>query len=729
MIAALLILTAAVILFGVLFLLRLDRLERRIEELSRKEHFTEHPSASISARQQPPAPRPAAPGHPVPPIPPPYKAAAPQPPAYRKKDPPRKADFEKYIGENLFGKIGIFVLIVGVGFFVKYAIDNRWLSETVRTTLGFVTGGILLGVAGLLRDRYRSFSSLLAGGAFAVVYITTTIAYHYYDLFSQGGCFAVLAGVTLLASGIALRCSRRELAVVALAGGLLAPFLASDGKVDYVFLFFYLSILHTGMFALSLHKRWWELPVVSFSATWLIMALFLAARYPFEGYSGLLATRDMLGFSTFFFLLFASSVIAVFRAENRKAHTWLTAIVTLNNFIYLGYGLFFLSRIDTLHRIEGLLPLLIAAVNGFLLAGVRGRRERDTQLDTLLLGMVLLFVTLAAPIQLRANTLLICWAAETVVLLALYVRTRNRVYDYSAAALCTLTFFTGLLLLGGTADSTLSRGREFLSVLFAAAALGAAAWLTHRKRDTFRQARAMRYTPVNAALIIGSVTLFYLSFLREFAARLSGDPRALAILIFSELTLYGTGLLLRSRFPLRNFPMLYFAEAGLAVLLYLSLSRTDGATAFTAWGSWLTAAVAILILTQVAIRYYTCPERPVSRQKFDLFLNSLATILWITMVCRALGQAGIENQFSTEFSVAMISAGIVQMTLGMRRNRKSLRLFSLGVLALVLLKLLFHDLWEFPTLGRIVVFILLGTTLLTLSFLYQRLKTVLFKKD
>lgn len=40
-----------------------------------------------------------------------------------------------------------------------------------------------------------------------------------------------------------------------------------------------------------------------------------------------------------------------------------------------------------------------------------------------------------------------------------------------------------------------------------------------------------------------------------------------------------------------------------------------------------------------------------------------------------------------------------------------------------------HDLWQGPTIGRIVVFILLGVVLLVLSFLYQRLKSVLFKED
>lgn len=69
------------------------------------------------------------------------------------------------------------------------------------------------------------------------------------------------------------------------------------------------------------------------------------------------------------------------------------------------------------------------------------------------------------------------------------------------------------------------------------------------------------------------------------------------------------------------------------------------------------------------------------------------------------------------------------MGLGMLRRQKILRIFSLFVFGLVLLKLVLHDLWQWPTLGRIVVFILLGVTLLLLSFLYQRLKTTLFKDD
>ena len=50
--------------------------------------------------------------------------------------PRRRKNYEKFIGTQLFAAIGIFVLIVGIGFFIKYAINNDWLDERMRTGLG-----------------------------------------------------------------------------------------------------------------------------------------------------------------------------------------------------------------------------------------------------------------------------------------------------------------------------------------------------------------------------------------------------------------------------------------------------------------------------------------------------------------------------------------------------------------------------------------------------------------
>ena len=93
-----------------------------------------------------------------------------------------------------------------------------------------------------------------------------------------------------------------------------------------------------------------------------------------------------------------------------------------------------------------------------------------------------------------------------------------------------------------------------------------------------------------------------------------------------------------------------------------------------------------------------------------------------------LWQVGVDD-FSAGLSLSLSIAGFVQMGLGMRLHQKVMRMISLSTFGIVLLKLVFDDLWAMPTIGKIIVFIILGLILLILSFLYQKLKDVLFKND
>ena len=54
------------------------------------------------------------------------------------------------------------VLVVGMGLFVKYAIDKNWINELFRTVLGFVVGGGLLFLSQRLK-KYIPYVQLPAG--------------------------------------------------------------------------------------------------------------------------------------------------------------------------------------------------------------------------------------------------------------------------------------------------------------------------------------------------------------------------------------------------------------------------------------------------------------------------------------------------------------------------------------------------------------------------------------
>ena len=107
----------------------------------------------------------------APPVAPP--PPAPPRPSFLERNP----DLEKFIGENLISKIGIAILVIGIGLALRYAIGRNMISETGRTLIGLGAGALLLFIAHRLRDKFRAFSSVLVGGGLVVLYFSIAIAF------------------------------------------------------------------------------------------------------------------------------------------------------------------------------------------------------------------------------------------------------------------------------------------------------------------------------------------------------------------------------------------------------------------------------------------------------------------------------------------------------------------------------------------------------------------------
>ena len=646
------------------------------------------------------------------------------------KPPKKQVNYEKFIGENLFGKIGILIFVIGVGFFVKYAIDKNWINETFRTVLGFLTGAALLFVAERLQKKYRTFSSLLAGGAFAVFYLTVAIAFHYYHIFSQTVAFIILVAITIFMSVLSVIYDRRELAIIALVGGFLAPFIVSSGEGSYQVLFTYVSILNLGMFGLSIYKKWSELPIISFVFTCLIMASFLLLSYSSRS---TVISGHLLMFATLFYFIFLLPVFSILRGEKIQAMSrGLVFVIITNNFVYLLSGILFLKNMGLPFKASGLLSLFIALVNlGLVLWLWKNRKEYKFLVHTTL-GLVLTFVSITVPIQLDGNYITLLWASEMVLLLWLYVKSKIRVYEYAAKVLVGLTFVSYLMDVYGVmfehhSLDTIFLNSSFATSLFVGLATGAFALLMEYYHSFFSTARRLKYSFWNPFMLIVSVIILYYTFMMEFNLYFEGATRSGAMFLFTAISISSVCYAFRKRFPITKHLTSYILTIGANVLVYIINIWGDQRI----WTSppvvlpWLTAAFVIVNLYYVARMYYTSIG---IKSRFTVYLNILATLLWLTMVRSFLWQVGVDD-FSAGLSLSLSIAGFVQMGLGMRLHQKVLRMVSLATFGIVLLKLVFDDLWAMPTIGKIIVFIILGLILLILSFLYQKLKDVLFKND
>ena len=67
----------------------------------------------------------------------------------------------------------------------------------------------------------------------------------------------------------------------------------------------------------------------------------------------------------------------------------------------------------------------------------------------------------------------------------------------------------------------------------------------------------------------------------------------------------------------------------------------------------------------------------------------------------------------------------ILMWIGMQGRDRTYRIMSLTLFTITLVKLFFYDIRKIPPGGKIAAFILLGVLLLTVSFMYQRLKKMI----
>lgn len=640
-----------------------------------------------------------------------------------------ETNFEKYIGENLFGKIGILIFIIGIGFFVKYAIDQNWINETARTLMGYAVGAGMLVLAERLHKRYHTFSSLLAGGAFGIYYLITAIAFHYYGLFSHTMAFVILCVTTIFMSAVSVLYDRKELAVTALVGGFIAPFIISTDSSSIISLQIYITILNIGMFCLAMYKKWAILPMVSFGFTYIIL-WGTTALGSFSDSEAVTTYPTLFAFATLFYVIFLLPVVFILRTQyGENTRLGLLGIITANSFMYLIYGDFLLQHFEASSDTTAYLAFFIAAVNLAIHLYLRFRVEGQDTLRNLMLGIAVTFASMGVPILFSAANVLMVWAAESVLLLWLFTKEKNRIYELASAVLLLLTlgalayYRTTDAFIHDTGDSLFFNGAFFVTTFVSIAYYVVAVIMQFNKELFSDTKRLIAYTPCNAIAYALGFSILFLAFRDNFHFHLEQPISEYASLLTANIMLLGGALILRKRFEISENKLAYEISLYLAGILF----------AMTVWNytdpeglllRWLMALVTIAYMA-----YCMRGQLLVTSNQRNLHIeySIISTLMWLTLT-RLLLITFNEVNFSTAFSLSLGIAAFILMCIGMRYHSKEIRIVSLAEFGIVIGKLILNDVWTMPALGKIIVFISLGALLLILSFLYQKLKDALFNE-
>jgi hypothetical protein len=243
-----------------------------------------------------------------------------------------RANLEEFIGENLISKIGILILLLGIGIGIKYSIDNDLISPLTRIIFGYVFGFGLIGFAIRLKPRYHNFSAALLSGGMATMYFVTYFAYALYGLLGQSSSFALMAMFTVVTVTSALIYNRQVIAHIGLVGAYAVPFLLSNNSGAYAFLFTYISMVNAGILAISIKREWRPILYTSSIFTWLIFLGWFSTKFSAAEHFSL-----ALIFLWLFFAIFYAANIVLGRSKSDESDQENLIFTVANAAVFYGF--------------------------------------------------------------------------------------------------------------------------------------------------------------------------------------------------------------------------------------------------------------------------------------------------------------------------------------------------------------------------------------------------------
>ena len=412
-------------------------------------------------------------------LPPPVVSSTPVPaPVVAPAPVPSDSNLEFKFGSRAFTAVGVIAVVIGVGFFLRYAFDHNLITEAMRVVLGIIGGFLLLSIGWFLRSKYAAYSHALSGGGLALLYLSLYASFNYYSLVAQPTAFAGMILVTALGVALGLWYNSQPLFGFAMAGGFLTPILLSTRENHPHALFIYLVLLNAGIFAATIKKSWTHLILGNFAGTVLLFGMWYGEFYTESQYTTLLL------YSSIFFLLFLAMTLAQwFQRKSLDSIGIMIALAT--PLFYATLNLFELDSVNPQYKI--LFVIILAVL--YALLGIASH--------SIFYGISFALFFTAVPIQFDLHWVTIMWAALALVggITGLYLKNGFiRTLSY-----LTLAAVAGKILIDGNPY------RFGLTLVFALCS-GILLWLIHRADDRVSQTER----DLMSALLFGGINFMLL---------------------------------------------------------------------------------------------------------------------------------------------------------------------------------------------------------------------------
>lgn len=613
----------------------------------------------------------------------------------------RESSIEVNIGTRWFSWIGVITLVIGVGFFVKYAIDNNLVTHLARILIGAGFGIVLASVGAYTSriSKYRQWGQSLLGGGLAIVYFVVYASYHLEEYRNAIGISQPL--VILLLSVVALATlffSLKDNSQVIAGEAFLLGFITAlvTGNIQTLTLV-YSSLLAGVLIVVVAYKQWPAIGIGGLLGSYILYLLwYTSGTQPF----GL----AFIFLAIYFLAYTVQSFLLMLKKDSSPVMQISNIVLTIINAEFFSALSFDLVRTSA------------PAYDAILLAGLSlfyfcfsyiAHSIRQSRLSITGFALAISSLAFAILFHFDGAWVTVAWSALIVLLMLLWLQHRYRTILYSACGVGLLAavkvfFYDSWMLKSFDWASSIqdSRALAFASIVFSFAILVS---ILHRVKDrTYEETFVLSSSAWVA--VAGVVLIGFLEFVRY--------PH-ITSLIWAALAL----LLLHLYFN-KGYHELRYQVMTLSCILAVKILFTDSfLVKMSAGVSWRVIAFMAGIVLCYAMSFYLHAQRQRMQRK-DIFFIEAFSITGTTLLFFLIPFELKEYWISIAWGVV----GLILLILGFLQGRKYIRYQGLILFGFTILKAFLYDTRELPTIYRTISFIALGGVFIATSFIYSKYK-------
>ena len=617
---------------------------------------------------------------------------------------------ELFVGLNILSKIGVVFIILGVIAFA--AVSEGYLPATVRMIMIFAVGAVMAG-AGELFYRIHSvvFARALTLGAIIDAAVSVLISYYALESINAIAVIGIGTGVSLGGMMLAWRYKSQTIMIITLICAFLPYFAAADTKAGFYSALTYLLVVQGAAVIVAAHKKW----------------------------GGVIPTGMMCNF-------FMSICVFVFGLTHIDSEFRTAVLASL--YVFLSYGIYSAYTLLEAARNGGKMPAGNQAV--FLIA------------QTLTIFAVICFMTIFTD---RASA-----GAALFMLAALYLGLEIAFTAAAGHKTSVVACADNLFLSSASIAIFTALPGRYAYIIFHLFAAAVMIWCLLSKRHMLKgwgyallalaegyfltyccllndELFAWQFT-LNAAIWLG-LMIFHIARKKEstlfslYTSAVVINLGAYASYMLSEKLI---GLLIRTGTVIYGNHWLYIAAFSAAAWFLLGFvsGKLKHMKKGAAWLSLSLYTVGLLCLLTANIHNARAAESTVLAVILTVLLNIASVLATLDMAlkikalapkfARAVGLVvsayGLyaltvtlgSNKWvvftSCIISIVYLAMAALWIIFGFRKNNALLRRFGLALALLSAAKLFLFDFKGLDAVGRTLMFIGFGITLLCISFAY-----------